>query len=876
MASLAAGTRLGTFEVLERIGVGGMSEVYRARDTSLDRLVALKVLLPDRAADPEFRERFAREARAASALNHPNIVTIYQVGRTGDRDWLAMELVDGVTLDTLLAQASLSAAQTIRYGADMAAALAVAHQAGIVHRDLKPGNVMLTRSGLVKIVDFGLAKVGVWDTATPDSDTRTMEVTAPTVSGKVIGTAAYMSPEQAEGHAVDARSDVFSFGALLYAMLTGQSPFQRGSTVSTLAAVLRDDPEPLQSRVPDVPPLLAAIVSRCLRKRPEDRFQSAADLRITLNELVDAPRGTAALSLFRQLRWVSWAALVLLAVLGGALWSRFGGKPPGPPPEPKIILSLQNRAFGPSLSPDGERVAFSWEGEAAERPAIYVASVSSGKILASIDGGGERLRRLSPRWSPDGRWLAYFRVQPGEPADLIVAPAEGGAERTVLSFLPTEVDAPGLFSAFRLCWALNGKSIYAAVPSDDRRGFVLALVDVASGRVQPLTDAGRVAGQNDVDPALSHDGSRIAFVRRQHSLASQVLVMEVEPDGRLSGEARSVYEGAVRSGLAWAPDNESLLISRDAGTGLLRVSLAAGADPPRVVDPNLTYPSLVRARDGFRLIGVRPLLDDNLWRIPLDDPRGVPLRVAPSPRREFEPRFGPDRNDFIFTSSRAGRNQLWQWKDGRAIRLTEAQTSGARWSPDGRLIVFISYDYSQQEIEILDPATGRRTRITDNPAHETSPAWAPDGRYLYFGSNRTGRFQIWKTEAKAGAEPVPITTNGGYAALPTSDGLDLLYVDTNRPGAPLRVLTFATGRDRVLPVKVNFWGNFDVVGRRVYFVNEDNELGVIDLETSHKRILRSLPSAPGFGLGVARDERSAVFTSNDNGYSELVLFESYR
>ena len=279
------GTRIGHYEILEKLGEGGMGLVYKARDVLLNRSAALK-LLPDEGADADDkRRRFVLEAQAASALNHPNIVTIYEVGQADGRDFIAMELLQGQRLDEAIATKALPLKTAIAYAIQIADALAAAHAAGIVHRDLKPGNVIVTDSGVVKVLDFGLAKL-VMPTSSASPATETVLAASPkTTEGTILGTVSYMSPEQAEGKPVDHRSDIFAFGALLYEMTTGRRAFQGGSTVSTLSAILTAEPPPLSAEVPGAPVELGRIVSRCLRKAPEQRWQSIADVRIALEEL---------------------------------------------------------------------------------------------------------------------------------------------------------------------------------------------------------------------------------------------------------------------------------------------------------------------------------------------------------------------------------------------------------------------------------------------------------------------------------------------------------------------------------------------------------------------------------------------------------------
>ena len=281
--------KLGHYEVLEKLGEGGMGVVWKARDTRLDRFVALKVLPAEKMGEPERERRFVQEARAASALNHPNIITIYDIDRADDASFIAMEFVHGKALDQLIPRKGLRLNEALKYATQIADALSAAHAAGIVHRDLKPGNVMVNENGNVKVLDFGLAKLTEQGAGGEFTRTETIAQSAKTEEGKIVGTVSYMSPEQAEGKKVDARSDIFAFGALLYEMLTGRRAFQGDSKLSTLAAILNNEPEPVEQVVSGIPREVTRIVQRCLRKDPQRRAQGMADVKLALEELRKNP-----------------------------------------------------------------------------------------------------------------------------------------------------------------------------------------------------------------------------------------------------------------------------------------------------------------------------------------------------------------------------------------------------------------------------------------------------------------------------------------------------------------------------------------------------------------------------------------------------------
>ncbi|HVE66244.1 MAG TPA: protein kinase, partial [Thermoanaerobaculia bacterium] len=411
--SLANGARLGPYEVTGRIGAGGMGEVYRARDSRLGRDVAVKVLPEELSSDPDRRSRFEQEARSASALNHPNIVTVHDIGISDSTVYIAMELVEGRTVRELLVDGPIPTKKMLSIAAQTADGLARAHAAGIVHRDLKPENLMVTKEGFVKILDFGLAKL-VAPIEDGGSELATMGAPPGTQPGVVLGTVGYMSPEQASGAAADFRSDQFAFGAILYEMATGKRAFSRGTAVETLSAIIRDEPEPIARLNPTAPAPLRWIVESCLQKDPDERYAStrdlARDLKHAQERQSDLSQGTAAVALRRRSRAAGLvpALLGLVALLIAAdLLVRLRpatGKP--------LASNLRKVTFGPGLedeptwSPDGKFLAYTTD----ERGNldVVVQPLVGGEALRIAGGDADEAQ---PAWSPDGSKIAFVSAQ---------------------------------------------------------------------------------------------------------------------------------------------------------------------------------------------------------------------------------------------------------------------------------------------------------------------------------------------------------------------------------------------------------------------------------------------------------------------------------
>jgi len=420
--ALPSATRLGPYEIVGQIGVGGTGEVYRARDPRLDRDVAIKVLPEDVASDAERLRRFEKEARAAGALNHPNVLAVYDVGAHDGRPYLVTELLEGETLRERMAASSLSVEKTVEYAVQIARGLAAAHDKGILHRDLKPENLFVTRDGLVKILDFGLSKLRGPQEQAAEIQTDAETASRTTDTGAVIGTAGYMSPEQVRGQAVDHRSDIYSFGTVLYEMLSGQRAFRGDSGVEVLNAILKEEPPEIDDPGRGVPPQLIRILKRCLEKRPEDRFQSARDLEFDLGP-VWGSAGSARRQ--RSLVTAVATATALLAVTIGFMWLKLGSETlPGPaaPTERKTIVVLPFENLG---SPEDEYFAAGTTEEVTNRLArVGGLGVISRTSAVQYDTAGKTIKQIGAdlgvdfvlegtvRWDPQGRGAGRVRISP--------------------------------------------------------------------------------------------------------------------------------------------------------------------------------------------------------------------------------------------------------------------------------------------------------------------------------------------------------------------------------------------------------------------------------------------------------------------------------
>ena len=469
--------RIGPYEVLAKIGAGGMGEVYLALDSRLGRHVALKVLPPRFVADPERKRRLLHEARAASALNHPNIVAVHDIGTDGKIDYLVMEYVPGKPLDRLIPHNGLKPQEALAYAVQIADALACAHAAGIVHRDLKPANIVVTETGTAKVLDFGLAKL-----------TEGPAVATLTNAGMIAGTLAYMSPEQAAGAQVDTRSDIFSFGSMLYEMTTGRRPFQRDSTAATLAAIQNDAAPRADAIAGDVTPAIAGIIERCMRKDPAERFGSAAELKAALNAVQSRPPAA-------RKAWLPWMAVgvaALVVAAAGAVFFFSARRNPGyRQPESSTALAvipLTTYPFNessPAFSPDGNQVAFVWSGPKGDNYDIYVKLIGEDEAVRLTK---DPLEDDAPAWSPDGRWIAFLRhLAPaaGERRDansaVIVIPATGGPERRIAEIYTPEEFFP------RMSWDASSRWVALPDRSSPSEAESLYLLSARDGDKRRLT-----------------------------------------------------------------------------------------------------------------------------------------------------------------------------------------------------------------------------------------------------------------------------------------------------------------------------------------------------------------------------------------------------
>ena len=882
-----------------------MGVVYKARDQHLDRFVAIKVLPPELVADPDRKRRFVQEAKAASALNHPNIITIHDIASDNGTDFIVMEYVQGKTLGQLIPRRGLKLNDVLKYAIQIADALAKAHAAGIIHRDLKPGNIMVNEGGLVKVLDFGLAKLTERPQIGEEESTRSIPPW--TDEGTILGTASYMSPEQAAGKLVDARSDIFSFGSVLYEMVTGQRAFQGDSKMATLAAVLNQEPKPASEIARSLPRDLEKIITRCLRKAPERRFQHMADLKVALEELKEeadsrqlgvreGPNSPAEPRRLSPLRWVTIA--VAGASLAVAAWFWFGRSEKAPAEGPLTAVPLTaypGWELSPSFSPDGKQVAFVQaetgpylESHIKQNVDIYIKQVGVEEPFRLTDHPAPD---LNPAWSPDGQSIAFARQLSPERVAYIVKPQRGGPERIVADFTGPE-GAVGLdlfyWTSPSCTWTADSKGLVVVGMNRKRLGM-LFLVVLQSLERRPLTDP--TAGLGDGDPAISPDGRDLVFSRRsggRGDLWRLSLTEDLKPVGKAE---QLTVDSALNRHPAWMPEGNEIVFSSRPGwsfdRSLLRLRLSRAARPvPLAVTGDPVAPAI--SRQGNRLAYEARRHDANIWRIAVPGLGAKPkeaMKFISSTRSEIEPRFSPDGKRIAFASARSGSQEIWVCNsDGsQPFSLTsfrDAATNRPRWSPDGQRIVFFSDARGSRDIYVIEAEGGGFRQLTDHTSEDTNPDWSADGKWIYFQSNRSGSKQVWKVSV-AGGDAIPVGEIGESSPVESPDG-KFLYYDKGWPDTYgiWRVPTSSRAETQFID-RVHPTGGWVVMDDGIYYISTPNEKGTSYIRfkgfaTGSDRAVVPIEGRVWWGLTVSPDRRTFLYALADESGSDLMLVENFR
>jgi Tol biopolymer transport system component len=790
--ALAPGTRLGPYEILGPAGAGGMGEVYRARDSRLDRDVAIKILPEHLSATPGLRERFEREARAISQLSHPNICVLYDVGKQEGADYLVLEYLEGETLGARLRKGPLPTEQVLKYGAQIADALDKAHRHGVVHRDLKPDNVMLLKSG-VKLLDFGLAKPLATPVGMSSSIAATMTHSPLTTEGTLVGTFQYMAPEQLEGREADARSDIFALGCVLYEMSSGKRAFDGKSTASVVASIMNSEPAPLTTVAPMTPPALEWATRKCMAKDPEDRWQSAVDLASELRWIQEGgsragvPVPTSVRGRRKLLRWAVLAAVAIAGIGVGFLARR--------PPAAAVMRVGLNLPRGTQiaashaavLSPDGRRVAMMLA-DPQGKPRIWVRTLASDAVQPMDGTEGA----IDPFWSPDSQFVAFF----SEDGKLKKISAAGGQPETICE----------VWTVFGGSWSPTGMIVYSAGPRGifrvpaaggtpveihlQTKGFSAYrkptfLPDghhiLVTANFAPLGVFAISADTGEVQPVLQEENSSVIYAEPGYLIYLHGDTLMAQPfdakTRRTSGNPRRLTEAVSNSSETFSTSATGLLLYQKSFQTQLTWVDPAGNRVATLGDAGYISAPYLSPDDRYVLATVRDAAQarSKLWLY--DVARGTSSPFTLGEGEDQYPAWSPDSKQVAYTSSRKGKEQIYlkPMGGGSQEQLLLSMEGGAesdRWSSDGRYLLF-DYFGSQSgggDVWAL-PLFGERKPfpVVQSSSNDVWGTLSLDGKWVAYESDESGRGEIYVVPFPGPGGKWQVSTGGGVVPIWRSD-----------------------------------------------------------------------------------------------------------
>lgn len=804
--TLNTGTRLGPYEILGEAGAGGMGEVYKAKDTRLDRSVAIKILPTQIASSADLRQRFDREAKAISSLNHPNICTLHDVGHQDGIDFLVMEYLDGETLAARLTKGPLPPADQMTIAIQIADALDKAHRQGLVHRDLKPGNIMLTKGG-AKLMDFGLAKLqqtgGVVQGVS--GITRSTPLTG---EGTIIGTLQYMSPEQLEGKETDVRSDIFAFGLILYEMATGKRAFEGSSQASLIAAILKEQPRPVAEIQPLSPPMLDRVIKQCIEKDPDHRWQSAGDLKRALQWISEGGSQVGipiAVSTRRKLRERTlWAAVALLAGVTITI-GYFQFAQTIVPPKVARFAMLPPPGLAamtwPKISPDGTTIAFVGV-DTAGQTGIFVRPLNSleAHLLVKIQSDNSR-----PFWSPDSKQLAFFEAGQLKKVSIagglaqLICKANNGSDGSwgsdgIIVFDGSATDSirqvpssGGIASAAtRIDRARHEtSSTWPCFLPDGEHFLYLAFID--SSAEHRVLKVGSVRTLESVELTKANSLAHFSNGHLLYILNNLLVAHRFDPDKlELIGEPvplSSQVAALGERGLFSASDDGVMIYQRGQSVGLQELIWIdrRGDSVSRIGEPG-RYIDFAISPDGSRVAyGLVADRSDEIDIWVRDLKRDVASRLTFGPSINVWPVWRPDGAKVVFTSNRTSgrfaayqRNANGTGTDESVFNLDSADVSVVDISRDGSKMILATAKASE-DLWIYDTGTGKAEPLLTQPYNEQRGTFSPDGRFLAYQSDESGRPEIYIREMTPTGGKWQVSTTRGRCPRWRADGRELYF-----------------------------------------------------------------------------------------------------